>query len=172
MNSVQLIGRIANDIQVRYTNENMAFCRLNIAINRGKDKYGNDKGADFPSVVVFGKQAENCGKYLAKGRMVAIEGRIQTGKYDRNGEIQYTTDVIASRVEFIDYSEKRASSRTEQPTGGYGHQSYNEQPQQGRFEQQFGNNGQQQFNGQPQVNEQQSFVQQGFQPVDPDDIPF
>lgn len=66
------------------------------------------KEADFPNVVVFGKQAENCGKYTAKGKLIGIEGRIQTGSYtNKNGDKVYTTDVIASRVEFIEWADKQ-----------------------------------------------------------------
>lgn len=76
----------------------MAVARFTIAINRIK----KDGGADFPNIVVFGKQAENCEKYLHKGSRVGIEGRIQTGSYEReDGTRVYTTDVIADRVEFL-----------------------------------------------------------------------
>ena len=83
---------------MRYTNNNTAIANFSVAINRGKDKNGADKGTDYPRIVVFGKQAENCNKFLAKGRQVGIEGRIQTGSYtDKKGDRVYTTDVIASR---------------------------------------------------------------------------
>lgn len=85
----------------------MAYLRMDIAIDRGKDRDGNDKGADFPTVVVFGKQAENCGRYLAKGRLVGIEGRIQTGSYERNGEKVYTTEIMANRVEFLEWGNQQ-----------------------------------------------------------------
>ena len=102
MNKVFFIGRAATDIDVRYTPAQVASLNLTIAIDRGKDKDGNDKGTDFPRVTVFNKQAENCEKYLAKGRLVAIEGRLQTGSYqNKNGDTVYTTDVIANRVEFL-----------------------------------------------------------------------
>lgn len=98
MNSVQLVGNLTKDPQVNYTAESqMAVARFTIAINRGKDK-----GADFPSIVVFGKQAENCDKYLHKGSKVAVEGRLQTGSYEKSdGTKVYTTDVVANRVEFL-----------------------------------------------------------------------
>lgn len=102
MNSVNLVGRLTRDPEVRYTSSQMAVARFSIAIDRGKDTDGNDRGADFPNVVVFGKQAENCEKYLEKGRQVAITGRIQTGSYTKqDGTKVYTTDVVADRVEFI-----------------------------------------------------------------------
>lgn len=117
MNNVTLIGQLTKDPEIRYTSgSQMAVARFSIAIDRPV-KQGEDKKADFPSIVVFGKQAENCEKYLAKGRLVGIEGRIQTGSYtNKDGKNVYTTDVIASRVEFIDWGEKSRQNGNESPT--------------------------------------------------------
>ena len=106
MNSVALIGRLTKDIELRYSNSGMAVARFSIAINRGRDKDGKDKGADFPNIIVFGKQAENCEKHLAKGRQVAIQGHIQTGNYEKDGRKVYTTDVVADRVEFLEWGDR------------------------------------------------------------------
>lgn len=102
MNNVTLIGRLTRDPQMSYTTSQMAIARFNIAIDRGKDK-----GADFPSVVCFGKTAELVEKYMTKGRMVGITGRIQTGSYERDGQKVYTTDVVADRVDFLDRGENK-----------------------------------------------------------------
>ncbi len=104
MNNVSLIGRLTKDPELRYTAQTqMAVATFNIAIDRGKDKNGDDKGADFPRIMVFGKQAENCEKYLSKGSLVGIQGRIQTGSYkNKNGDTVYTTDVVANFVKFLD----------------------------------------------------------------------
>ncbi len=99
MNSVILIGRLARDPELTYTpNTQTAICRFTLAV----DRMGRDKGADFIRITVFDKQAENCDRYLAKGRQAAVHGRIQTGSYkDRDGQTVYTTDVIANNVEFL-----------------------------------------------------------------------
>lgn len=110
MNSVALIGRVTKDIELRYSNTGMASARFSIAINRGKDKNGEDRGVDFPNIVVFGKTAENCEKYLAKGRQVAIQGHIQTGSYEKDGRKVYTTDVVADRVEFLEWGDREQKS--------------------------------------------------------------
>ena len=121
MNNVTLIGRLTRDPEVRYTtgSDPIAVARFSIAINRGKDKSGNDKGADFPNVVVFGKQAENCERFLGKGRLVGIQGRIQTGKYtNKNGDTVYTTEVVANNVEFLDWGDqnkKKEKTEIESP---------------------------------------------------------
>lgn len=101
MNSVQLIGRLTRDPEVRSTNGGQKVATFTIAIDR-PTRAGEEKKADFPRITVFGKQAETVEKYVSKGRQVAIEGRIQTGSYqNKNGDTVYTTDVIANRVEFL-----------------------------------------------------------------------
>ena len=105
MNSVELIGRLVRDPDVRYTSGSQtAVASFTIAIDRPQRQDGGERQTDFPRITVFGRQAETCEKYLKKGRLVAIQGRIQTGSYqNRNGDTVYTTDVVANRVEFIDW---------------------------------------------------------------------
>ena len=117
MNSVALIGRLTRDPETRYTSDTqMAVTRFSLAIDRGKDK-----GADYPSIICFGKTAENCEKYLKKGRMVGIHGRIQTGSYEKDGHKVYTTDIVADRVEFLEKPETTptAAPETEYVPDGY-----------------------------------------------------
>lgn len=117
MNSVQLLGYLTKDPECRYTQSQKAMCTFTLAVNRGKDRDGNDKGADFIRIVVWDRQAETCEKYLSKGRQVAIEGRIQTGSYTKDdGTKVYTTDVVASRVHFINDGTKAAPKSSEGPT--------------------------------------------------------
>lgn len=105
MNSVTLIGRLTRDPEVRYTNDNTAIATFTLAIDRPV-KSGGEKKADFPRITVFGKQAENCGKYLSKGLLTGVQGRIQTGSYQsREGTTVYTTDVVADRVEFLEWKD-------------------------------------------------------------------
>ena len=111
MNSVVLIGRLTRDPELKYTNgSQMAIAKFSLAIDRPA-RQGEERKADFPRITVFGKQAENCEKYLAKGRMVCVQGRIQTGSYqDKDGKTVYTTDVVADRVEFLEWGDKNQSS--------------------------------------------------------------
>lgn len=111
MNSVVLIGRLTRDPEVRYTSASqMAVARFSIAIDRPPRQNG-ERQTDFPNIVVFGKQAENCEKYLAKGRLVGIQGRLQTGSYqNKDGVTVYTTDVVADRVEFLEWGDRPARS--------------------------------------------------------------
>ena len=105
MNHVTLIGRLTADPQVSYTASQMAVAKFTLAVDRvSKD---GKKDADFIRIVVFGKQAENCEKFLAKGRQTGIAGHIQTGSYkDKDGKTVYTTDVIADRVDFLEWPER------------------------------------------------------------------
>ena len=102
MNSVVLIGRLARDPELSYTpNTQTAITRFTLAVDRPR-RQGEDQGADFIRVTVFGRQAETCDRYLSKGRQAAVLGRIQTGSYkNREGVTVYTTEVIADRVEFL-----------------------------------------------------------------------
>ena len=99
-NVVVLIGRLTKDPEVKYTagEKPTAVARFSIAFNDG---YGENERTSFINIVAFGKQAENCERFLSKGRQVGITGRIQTGSYEKDGRTVYTTDVIASRVEFL-----------------------------------------------------------------------
>lgn len=98
MNNCVLIGRLVKDPDIAYTQaKNTAVCKFTLAV----DRYGQD-GADFIRIVAWGKTAENCARYLSKGRQVAIQGRIQTGSYkNQDGQTVYTTDVIANNVQFL-----------------------------------------------------------------------
>ena len=101
MNKVFLIGRLSRDPELRHTTSGMPVCQINVAISRPVGQ-GKEPETDFINVVVWNKQAENVSKYLAKGRQIAIEGRIQTRNYDNNeGKRVYVTEVIASNVEFL-----------------------------------------------------------------------
>lgn len=110
MNNVVLIGRLTKDIELRYTQSQMAVATFTLAVDRFS-KPGEERKADFIRITVFGKQAENCERYLSKGSKLALQGKIQTGSYqDKDGKTVYTTDVIADRVEFL--SEKRSEPAT------------------------------------------------------------
>lgn len=124
MNSVVLIGRLTRDPEVRYTaSTQMAVASFTVAIDRPV-RAGGEKQTDFPRVTVFGKQAENCEKYLAKGRLVGVQGRIQTGSYqNKDGVTVYTTDVVADRVEFLEWGDRPQRSgdfAPRQNTSGFG----------------------------------------------------
>jgi single-strand DNA-binding protein len=120
MNNVSLIGRLTRDPEVRYTaGTQMAVAKFTVAIDDG---FGEKKRTNFIPVTVFGKTAENCEKYLAKGRLVGVQGKIQTGSYtNKDGATVYTTDVVADRVEFLEWGERneRSSAPRQSGMGGF-----------------------------------------------------
>ena len=106
MNNVVLIGRLTKDPEVRRVDEKMAIATFSLAIDRPVKKDG-EKKTDFPRVTVFGRQAESCEKYLAKGMLVGIQGSIQTGSYtNKDGQTVYTTGVVSNRVKFLEWKKQ------------------------------------------------------------------
>ena len=97
MNVVVIIGNLSREVNL-HTEGKTPFCNLNVAVNDG---WGDHEHTSFIPVKAFGKTAENCAKYLTKGRKVAVTGRIQTGSYEKDGQKIYTTEVIANNVEFL-----------------------------------------------------------------------
>ena len=117
MNSVNLIGRLARDVEIRYTQtNNTAVANFTIAVNRAYVKEGEERQADFISVVAWGKTAEFCQKYFRKGMQVGITGRIQTRNWDDDqGQKHYVTEVVAENVYFADSKKDDNQVTNEQP---------------------------------------------------------
>lgn len=119
MNSVVLIGRLVREPELRFlSSTSTAVCQFTIAVdkNLSKDKKTQFEAqgkatADFIRIVVWGKQGENCSKYLEKGQKVAVSGSISTSSYKtQTGETRYSTDIIASSVEFLERSDKKTGA--------------------------------------------------------------
>ena len=102
MNRVDLVGRLTRDPELRHTSSGRAVCQINLAINRTFTNQNGEREADFINVVVWDKQAENVSKYVTKGRLVSVEGRLQSRSYDdKDGKKVYVTEVIANSVQFL-----------------------------------------------------------------------
>lgn len=107
MNKCILIGNLANDPELMHTQSGKAKCSFRIACQRRYASQNGERIADFISIVCWDKLAENCARYLAKGRKCAIEGEIQSRSYDaQDGSKRYVTEVVASNVEFIGERQK------------------------------------------------------------------
>lgn len=144
MNSVNLIGRLVRDPELRYSQSGTAVLRFTVAVDRklSKDKRdeaqrNNQPTADFISCTAFGKTAETIASYHSKGSQIGVEGRIQTGSYEKDGRTIYTTDVLVNSITFIG---------SKNNSGGGNQQNTN--------------------------NSQGDYSDAGFYPVDNDDIPF
>lgn len=112
MNSVQLIGRLTKDPEVRYTDGGASIARFSIAVDR-RFKQESGESADFINCVAFGKTAEFIEKYFTKGKKIALTGRIQTGNYtNKDGQKVYTTDVVVETTEFVESKSMDVSNGT------------------------------------------------------------
>jgi single-strand DNA-binding protein len=103
INRVILTGNLTRDPETSTTPGGLAICKLGIAVNgRRKTKEGNwEEKPNFFRVTVFGKQAENCGAYLKKGRAVGIDGRLEWSQWERDGQKRESVDIIAENVQFL-----------------------------------------------------------------------
>jgi single-strand DNA-binding protein len=103
MNSVNLVGRLTKDVELRYTSgNNTAVAGFTLAVNRRFKREG-EQDADFFPVVAWEKTAEFCSKWFAKGRQVWVRGRLQTRTWDdTEGKKHYVTEVVAEEVGFAD----------------------------------------------------------------------
>lgn len=113
MNKVILIGRLTKDPELRFTPGNgTAVTSVTLAVDKYNASTGK-KEADFIQVIIWGKQAENTANYMAKGRQMAIGGRLQTRSYDaKDGIKRYVTEVVASEVHFLGGNNNQAASNT------------------------------------------------------------
>ncbi len=103
MNKAILIGRLTRDPELRYTSSGRAVCQFSIAISRNYTNQQGQRDTDFINCVVWDKQAENLAKYITKGRLIAVDGRIQTRNYDNNeGKKVYVTEVLANNIQFLE----------------------------------------------------------------------
>ena len=111
MNKVVLIGRLTKDPELRYTSSNVPAASFTLAVNRNFQNQNGVREADFINIVMWRKQAETVKKYLTKGSLISIEGRIQTRNYDgADGKKVYVTEILASNISFLD------SKGTSQPS--------------------------------------------------------
>lgn len=112
VNKVILVGNLGTDVEIKHTPSNKAVANLRIATTETyKDKSGQrHEKTEWHRVTVWGDSAENCAKYLAKGRSVYVEGRLETRSYDKDGQKHYSTEVVADRVVFLGGGEKPAES--------------------------------------------------------------
>ena len=109
MNRVELVGRLTKDPELRYTSSNIASVRFTLAVNRPFQGQNGERETDFISCVAWRNQAENIKKYVSKGSLVSVEGRIQTGSYEKDGQRIYTTDVVADNVTFLESKGQRGA---------------------------------------------------------------
>lgn len=97
MNTVSLIGNLATDVELRDLREEKKVASFLLAV----DRPGKDAGADFVQVTAWDRQAETCAQYLAKGRRVALDGRLRSRSWEDEGKRRTAIEVVANRVQFL-----------------------------------------------------------------------
>ncbi|NLA84668.1 MAG: single-stranded DNA-binding protein [Clostridiales bacterium] len=103
LNKVVLIGRLTRDPELRYTASNISVTTFTLAVDRNFTNQQGEREADFIPVVTWRSLAETCAKYLSKGRLVAVSGRLQVRSYEDNaGQRRYVTEVVADEVQFLE----------------------------------------------------------------------
>ena len=118
INKAILVGRLGKDPEVRYTPDGMMVTNFTLATDeQRKDKNGERvQKTEWHRIVTFGKLAEICGKYLVKGKLVYLEGRIQTRAWDdKEGVKRYTTEIVASDMRMLDSKGQRDTESKEPP---------------------------------------------------------
>jgi len=114
MNKAILIGRLTKNPEIRYTNNNVPCCTFTLAVSRDYTNQEGQREADFINIQVWKNQAENCSKYLIKGSLISVIGRIQTRSYDNEkGEKRYITEVLAEKIKFLDTKKDGQANETE-----------------------------------------------------------
>ena len=137
INRTVLVGRLTKDPELRYTSGNIAFARFTLAVNRTFAGPSGEREADFIQCIAWRRQAENLARFVRKGSLIGVEGRIQTGSYDdKDGIRKFTTDVVCDSVQFLEpKGSDNAAPQDRDFNNDYKQSFYEERPQQ-RKEQQ------------------------------------
>lgn len=117
MNKVILMGRLTRDPDVRYSNGGATVARFSLAVDKKFKREDEEQTADFINCVAFGKTAEFIERYFFKGTKMVLEGRIQTGSYEKEGQRVYTTDIVVEQVEFAESKASSENNGERVPTG-------------------------------------------------------
>lgn len=135
MNNVVLTGRIAKDLELKYTQNGKAYCRFTLAVDRGMSKEKKQEAeangqptVDFINCVAWGKVAETINRYTAKGKKILVNGSIETGSYTaQDGSKRYTTDVLVNRIEILEFADSNnTNSQDTRPFGQFDEMPYQE----------------------------------------------
>jgi len=111
INKVMLIGRLTKDPELKTTTSNISVTNFTLAVDRNFSNQQGEREADFIPVVTWRKLAETCHKYLSKGRLVAVAGRLQTRSYEASdGTKRYITEVVADEIQFLERIQNQGGS--------------------------------------------------------------
>lgn len=127
VNKVIVIGRLGNDPEMKAVGQGATVTRLSVATSENWVDKGGQKQerTEWHRIVVWGKLAEICGKYLSKGRQVYVEGRLQTRSWEDNGQKKYSTEIVASTVQFLGSNAEQGANSNASSGGGMNQSSGN-----------------------------------------------
>lgn len=121
LNKVMLIGRLGKNPDLKYSNAGQAYCSLDLATDEGyRDKNSGDKvdKTEWHKLVLWGQQAEFAGKYLQKGRLIFVEGCLQTRKWqDKNGQDRYITEIRVWQIKALDKEQQKTAQQQDVENG-------------------------------------------------------
>ena len=114
LNKIILIGRLVRDPEMRYTNNGTAVCNFTLAVDRGYKNNNGDTETDFIKIVTWRKQAETCAEHLGKGRLVAVDGRLQIRKSEgKDGKTYINPEAVANNVKFLDWGDSQSTENAD-----------------------------------------------------------
>ncbi|MCG0277655.1 MAG: single-stranded DNA-binding protein [Thermanaeromonas sp.] len=120
LNRVILIGRLVRDPELRYTPNGVAVANFTLAVDRPYLNQQGERETDFIRISLWRKLAETCASHLGKGRLVAVEGRLQVRTYETSdGQRRQVTEVVADDVRFLDWPKDRAASSSAEDIGDF-----------------------------------------------------
>ena len=129
VNNVVLVGRLVRDVDLRQTSTGKMMTYFTLAVNRNFKNEQGEQAADFIGCVAFDKKAENMARFLSKGSLIAVEGRISTRNFLGNdGKTVYVTEVVASNITFLESKKQQGSTNQygQAQNGGYSQQANND----------------------------------------------
>ena len=112
------IGNLTRDPELSETPNGTAVCKFTVAVNRNFTNANGERECDFINVVAWRSLAENCGRFLSKGKKVSVVGSLQTRSYESNGEKKYVTEIMADEVEFLSPKDEDNHQSQRQPQQG------------------------------------------------------
>ncbi len=135
INKVILTGRIANDLELKYTSSNIPFVKITLAVNRTYQNQSGEREADFIYCTAWRNQAENLCKFMRKGSLIGLEGRLQVNQYQQDGQNRYSTDVVADQITFLESRNSQGQGNRSDSVPSYNNNNMNnnmgKQPQYG-----------------------------------------
>lgn len=110
------IGNLTKDPELSQTPKGVSVCKFTLAVNRNFTNANNERECDYLNIVAWKQLAENCSKYLSKGKKVAVVGSVQTRSYEINGEKKYVTEIMADEIEFLSPHTEETKAPAQTPT--------------------------------------------------------